>query len=394
MAAAGRAEQGTDGIAASRPLAGIVVVEFGHSVAAPFAGHVLGDLGAKVIKIENPKGGDDARNWGPPFWHGASAIFQTLNRNKYSAALDLKNPTHVAALKRFIIEDADVVLQNMRPGLMATLGLDACLRRDKPALVYCNLGAFGRRGPLAQMPGYDPLMQAFGGIMSITGEPGGAPVRTGPSIVDVGTGLWAVVGVLAALRRRAETGEGCEIDASLFETALSWMNVWATGYLADGKVPRPQGSENMSLAPYRMFEAADGHLMIAAGNDNLFRRLAGALDHAEWAEDERFRTNPLRVQHREILTDLIAAIVRTHPRAYWIEALRVAGVPCAPLQTLDQVLAHPQTEALNMLLPTPDGAMRLMGLPLSFDGERPQLRSGPVALGADTALVLGATERR
>jgi crotonobetainyl-CoA:carnitine CoA-transferase CaiB-like acyl-CoA transferase len=375
-------------VAASRPLAGLVVVEIGHSVAAPFAGHVLGDLGAKVVKIENPKGGDDARNWGPPFWHGASAIFQTLNRNKYSAALDLKNPTHCAALRRFILEDADVVLQNMRPGLMVKLGLDAGLRRDKPRLIYCNLAAFGRTGPLADKPGYDPLMQAFGGIMSITGEAGGNPVRTGPSIVDVGTGLWAVVGILAALRRRERTGAGCEIDTSLYETALSWMNTSATGYFATGKVPGPHGSENMSLCPYRMYEAQDGQLMIAAGNDNLFRRLAAALGHGEWAEDARFRTNPDRVAHRTVLNALIAEIVRTRPRAHWVAALDAVGVPCAPLQTLDQVLAHPQTEALGIVLPTPDGAMRLMGLPVSFDGVRPSLRGGPVELGADTAAVL------
>lgn len=379
-----------DGIVASQPLAGLVVVEVGHSVAAPFAGHVLGDLGAKVIKVENPKGGDDARNWGPPFWHGASAIFQTLNRNKYSAALDLKNPTHCAALKRFILEDADVVLQNMRPGLMAKLGLDASLRRDKPRLVYCNLGAFGRRGPLAEKPGYDPLMQAFGGIMSITGEEGRTPVRVGPSLVDVGTGLWAVIGLLAALRRRDLTGEGCEIDASLYETALSWMNTAATGYLATGRVPGARGTENVSLAPYKMYEAADGHVMIAAGNDNLFRRLAAAMGHAEWADDPRFRTNPLRVGNRQALNALIAFVVRARPCGDWVGALEAVGVPCAPLQTLDQVLAHPQTEALGMLLPTPDGAMQLMGLPLSFDGARPALRRGPVTLGSDTELVLRA----
>lgn len=380
----------TDGITASQPLAGLIVVEVGHSVAAPVAGHVLGDLGAKVIKVENPKGGDDARNWGPPFWHGASAIFQTINRNKYSAALDLKNPTHCAALRRFILEDADVVLQNMRPGLMAKLGLDASLRGDNPQLIYCNLGAFGRRGPLAEKPGYDPLMQAFGGIMSITGEEGRTPVRVGPSLVDVGTGMWTVIGILAALRRREITGEGCEIDTSLFETALSWVNTAVTGYLATGRVPGARGTENVSLAPYKMYEAADGHVMIAAGNDNLFRRLAAALGHGEWADDPRFLTNPLRVSNRETLNALIAEVVRGCPCSDWVGRLEAVGVPCAPLQTLDQVLAHPQTKALGMLQPTPDGTMQLMGLPISFDGTRPALRRGPVVLGGDTALVLGA----
>jgi len=378
-------------LAPARPLEGLVAVEIGHSIAAPFAGQVLGDLGAKVIKVENPRGGDDARNWGPPFWHGASAFFQTINRNKYSVALDLKLEPHRQALRRFIIEDADIVLQNMRPGLLASLGLDASLRREQKRLIYCTIGAFGRTGPLAEKPGYDPLMQAFGGIMSITGEAGGAPVRVGPSLVDVGTGLWIVVGILAALRRREITGEGCEIDGSLYETTLSWMNTSVSGYLATGKVPGAHGTENMSLAPYRMYHGADGPFMIACGNDNLFRRLAAALGHPEWASDPRFLTNPDRVKNRIALNAMIQEIVGIKPRAHWVALLDTAAVPCAPLQTLDQVVAHPQTEALGMLLPTPDGQMRLMGLPISFNGQRPEIRRGPPGIGADTAMLLERT---
>jgi crotonobetainyl-CoA:carnitine CoA-transferase CaiB-like acyl-CoA transferase len=374
---------------ASRPLEGITAVEIGHSVAAPFAGHVLGDLGATVVKIENPKGGDDARNWGPPFWGGSSVIFQVLNRNKHSAALDLKNDTHRTALRRFILEDADVVLQNMRPGLLAKLGLDAGLRRDNPRLIYCNLNAFGRTGPLAEKPGYDPLMQAFGGIMSITGEEGQPPVRVGPSLVDVGTGLWAVIGILAALRRRELTGVGCEIDTSLYETTLSWVNTSIAGYMATKQVPKRRGTENVSLAPYKAYLAADDYVLIACGNDNLFRRLATTLGHAEWADEARFATNPDRVKNRDSLNAAIGDIVRSKPRAHWVEALDKVGVPCAPLQSMDEVVAHPQTKALGMLQKTPDGAMELMGLPLSFDGVRPPLRKGPAILGADTARILG-----
>src|SRR6185437_6454837 len=178
------------------PLAGITVVELGHSVAAPFAGQILGDMGARVVKIENPDKGDDARGWGPPFWHGASATFQSLNRNKLSVALDLKNGTARQKLHSFILDEADVVVQNMRPGLVAKLGLDQSLRATKPELIYCNLGAFGAGSPMADKPGYDPLMQAFGGIMSVTGEAGQPPVRVGPSIVDMGSGLWSVIGIL------------------------------------------------------------------------------------------------------------------------------------------------------------------------------------------------------
>jgi crotonobetainyl-CoA:carnitine CoA-transferase CaiB-like acyl-CoA transferase len=376
-------------LAAQRPLDGIVVVELGTSVAAPFAGHVFGDLGAKVVKIENPNGGDDARSWGPPFWHGASVIFQTYNRNKHSVALDLKNETHRAALRRFILEDADVVIQNLRPGMVRQLGLDASLRAEKPGLIYCNVRAFGARGPLAEKPGYDPLMQAFGGIISITGEEGRTGVRVGPSLVDVGTGCWALIAILASLRRRDITGEGAEIDCSLYETALSWVGTHMAGYLATGRVPGPRGTENASLAPYRMYQAEDGHVMIAAGTDNLFRRLAEALGHADWAEDPRFDTNPHRVANRAALNEMLAATVRTQTCAHWVDLLDRVGVPCAQLQTLDQVASHPQTEALGMLIETPDGKMRLMGLPVSFDGARPGIASGPVVLGADTAMILG-----
>lgn len=364
------------------------MVEIGHSVAAPFAGHVLGDLGATVIKVENPEGGDDARKWGPPFWHGAAFVFQALNRNKFSAAIDLKDDAQRGALRSFLIEKADIVLQNMRPGLIRKLGLDAGLRRDNPRLIYCNLAAFGAKGPLVDRPGYDPLMQAFGGIMSVTGEEGRPPVRVGPSIVDVGTGMWAVIGVLSALHRRDLTGEGCEIDTSLFETALSWVNTHAASYLASGRVPGRRGSEHAGMVPYKIFEASDGYVMIAAGNDNLFRRLAGALGHPQWLEDPRFATNPERVKNREIVNVSIQDVVATRTCADWVAALEQVGVPCAPLQSMDQVLEHPQTKALDIMQTTPDGRMTMVGLPVSFDGERPALRRGPPPLGADTAMIL------
>jgi crotonobetainyl-CoA:carnitine CoA-transferase CaiB-like acyl-CoA transferase len=376
-------------IEASGPLAGIVVVEIGHSVAAPFAGQVLGDLGATVVKVENPEGGDDARKWGPPFWHGAAVAFQALNRNKLSAAIDLKDADQRAKLRAFVVEKADVVLQNMRPGLIAKLGLDASLRRDNPRLIYTNMAAFGAKGPLVDKPGYDPLMQAFGGIMSVTGEEERPPVRVGPSLVDVGTGMWAVIGILSALRRRDLTGEGCTIDASLFETTLSWINTHAASYVATGKAPGRRGTEHAGMVPYRIFEAKDGYVMIAAGNDNLFRRLAGALGHPEWLDDPRFATNPERVKNRETVNAAIQQVIGGRTRTEWGDELDKVGVPCAPLQTIDQVLNHPQTKALEILQTTPDGKMSLVGLPLSFDGRRPPLRRGPPALGADTAIVLG-----
>lgn len=365
------------------PLAGITVVEMGHSVAAPFAGQILGDLGARVVKVENPSGGDDARSWGPPFWHGASATFQSLNRNKLSVALDLKNAAECERLRAFITGEADVVIQNMRPGLVRRLGLDDSLRAGNPRLVYCNLGAFGANSPMADKPGYDPLMQAFGGIMSVTGEAGRAPVRVGPSIVDMGAGLWTVIGVMAALERRHRTGHGCTVDTSLLETALSWMTVPVALALASGQDPQRTGSEAAMIVPYKAYRAADRYLIIAAGNDALFGRLCGVLGTPEWSADPRFSTNAARVVNREILNALIDEIVLTRDAEDWGRRLDEAGVPSSVLQSVSEVLAHPQTRSLDIVRPLPDGSMALMSLPLRFDGERLPFRSGPPALGAD-----------
>lgn len=375
---------------AHQPLKGLVAVELGHSVAAPFAGRVLADLGATVVKIENPDGGDDTRKWGPPFWHGTAPTFGIYNCNKHSAAIDIKDGAQRAALRTFLVEKADIVVQNMRHGLVGHYGLDAAsLRTDNPRLIYCNLGAFGAKGPLRQKPGYDPLMQAFGGIMSITGEEGRPPVRVGPSIVDMSTGMWAVIGILAALHRRAATGEGAEVDTSLYEATLAWVGSPIAAYTASGKVPGRRGSEMIGIVPYKVYKAADGWLMVAAGNDNLFRRLAEAIGKAEWLADARFATNPARVENRDHVNATLEAVISSAPRAHWMEVLGRVGVPCAPLQTLDEVASHAQTGALGMVQPTPDGAQAYMGTPLSFEGRRPPLERGPPPLGADTAMVLG-----
>ena len=381
--------------AAALPLTGLVAVEIGTSVAAPFAGQILADLGAEVVKIENPHGGDDARNWGPPFVRGAAPIFNAVNRNKRSAAVDLKDEAQRAALRRFILDEADVVLQNLRPGLVETYGLDAAtLRAARPSLIYCNLAAYGADGPLKGRPGYDPLMQAFGGLMSLTGEDGREPVRTGPSIIDQGSAMWAVIGVLASLHRRTATGEGCEVGTSLYETALGWTNMHTASYLATGRVPRRMGSENFGICPYKAYQARDGWVVLAAGNDNLFQRLADALGRAEWKSDARFKSNPDRVTHRDALNPLVAAAIATDTVAAWVEKFGAAGVPCAPVLDLEQVMAHPQFAAVGMLLEGPDGSMPLIGTPLQFDGERPPFRSHPPALGEHSDAVLGAPPRK
>jgi len=371
------------------PLAGIVVLELGHSVAAPFAGQALADLGADVVKVEKPSG-DDARAWGPPFLDGTAAIFQALNRNKRSVVCELRDSASRERLLRFIVERTDVVLQNMRPGQVDELGLGAKdLLARKPALVYCNVGAFGTRGPLADRPGYDPLMQAFGGIMSVTGEAGRPPVRVGPSIIDIGTGLWAVIGIIATLYRRRETGVGGVVDVSLFETAATWMSLSATQYLASGSVPGKHGSGQAGIVPYRAYRTADGDLVVATGNDALYGKLCAVLGHPEWVEDPRFRTNPDRVVNAGVLYALIEPAMATRTTAQWIQTLDAAGVPCAPVQDVKQMLEHEQTRALGILQAVPGLSAPIIGLPVSFDGARPVPRSAPPALGEATSTVLG-----
>lgn len=375
------------------PLSGLTVVELGHSVAAPFAGQVLADLGARVIKVENPENGDDSRAWGPPFWHGSSATFQSLNRNKQSVTVDLKDSAEVERLRTLIVEEADVVIQNLRPGLTQRFGIDAAtLCAHNAELIYCNLGAFGAEGPLRDKPGYDPLMQAFGGLMSVTGEAERPPVRVGPSIIDMGAGLWSVIGILAALEKRNRTGLGCVIDTSLFETSLSWMTVPVALAMASGREPGRTGSEAAMIVPYKAFKARDRYLVIAAGNNSLFRRLCEALGHPEWGSDPRFLDNAARVRNREAINAMIEQIVGGKDAAHWSARLDAAGVPSAPTQNVSEVLAHPQTRALGMVAPVPDGTMELMCLPLRFDGERPPIRSSPPALGADNAAIFPVIE--
>ncbi|MGV3655688.1 MAG: CaiB/BaiF CoA transferase family protein [Noviherbaspirillum sp.] len=366
------------------PLDGYTVFEIGQNVAAPFAAQILGDLGAHVIKIEKPSG-DDARRWGPPDWEGASAMFQTLNRNKVSQTCDFRDPEQVAALRRQMLEQADVVIQNFRPGVLAGLRLDeASLRADKPDLVYCDMGAFGRGGPLSELPGYDPLMQAYGGLMSVTGEPGSMPVRTGYSVIDCGAGMWAAIGILASLLQRERAApqqrDGALVEVSLFETALGWMQIAAAQYMASGTPPGRHGSGAATIVPYRAFEAADGHIVIAAGNDGLFRKLCGVLGHPEWADHPDFAGNPQRVRNRERIDGLIQQEIRQQGRDHWLVALRAAQVPCAPVQDTAEAFGCEQAQALGVLQEVPGSAMKFMGLPLRLDGERPAIRQAPPAL--------------
>ncbi|MFM0138060.1 CaiB/BaiF CoA transferase family protein [Caballeronia grimmiae] len=361
-----------DDMAKPLPLEGVCVVEIGHSLAAPYAGMILGSLGATVIKIESADGGDYARDWGPPFIDGAAALFHAVNHGKSSIAMSLSNPDEADVLRALIRTRADVVLQNLKAGGTEKYGLGADeMLRMKPSLVYCNLGAFGTSGPLRDKPGYDPLVQALSGLMSFLGQPGEPPSRIPVSVNDMGTGLWAAIGVLAALFRRQHTGEGEVVSVSLYETAISWAGIQIADYLASGVLPGRWGSGTAAIVPHQAFECADGTIMVAAGNDRLFRRLCDVLAVHALAADARFATNGARVQNRVELIDLLHAEFRKAGSAHWLAALDAAGIPSGPLQTIDQVVAHEQTKALDLLRTTDDGAATVVGVPISFGGARP-----------------------
>lgn len=376
-------------MSSAKPLSGIVVIEIGHSIAAPFAGLIFSELGAEVLKVENPRGGDHARGWGPPFWEGTASAFHAYNRGKKGLTVDFGDPEAVAALRALILQRADVVIQNLRAGVFEAAGLGAAgLLAEKPELIVCNVGAFGEAGPLTSKPGYDPLMQAFAGLMSITGEGGGRPpVRTGASLVDMGAGMWATIGILASLIERAKTKRGGCISTSLYETALSWLTLPMASYSASGETRRPYGSGVAEIVPYQCFPTRDGWLMIAAGNDGLFRKLCTVLDHPEWAADERFTTNAGRVTHREVLLPMIEQATRHQALDALAARLDTLGIPNAPLQDVAQVAAHPQTEALGILQAQREGGLRMVGLPVSFDGMRPRMQWPVPRLGEHNDLL-------
>ena len=378
-------------MSSEKPLAGITVVEIGHSVAAPYAGLILSELGAEVIKVENPKSGDYARGWGPPFWNGTASAYHGLNRGKQGVTVDLGNAEEACGLRRLILDRADAVIQNLRSGVMARYRLDAkSLTAEKPELIYCDIGAFGEGGPLSSKPGYDPLMQAFGGLMSVTGEGGGRPpIRVGVSIMDMGTGMWATIGILAALFERAKTGQGGAIGTSLYETALGWMALPLAGYQANGEIRRPHGSGTAEIAPYQCFLTEGGWLMVAAGNDGLFRKLCAVLGRPELGDDPRFRSNGDRVVNRETLIPMLAELIRPWTMADMSAALDAAGIPNAPLQNVAEVTEHPQTAAVGILQQGPEGALPTIGLPVTFDGKRAQYERPAPELGEHNDAVFG-----
>ncbi len=374
------------------PLEGVRVIEVGQALAGPLAGVIMADLGADVIKVEKPDGGDDARIWGPPFGPDGvtSLYFHGQNRSKRSVTLDLKDAADVEKLHK-LCEGADILIQNLRAGVVEELGIgpDAMLARH-PRLIYCSIWAFGQRGPLQSRPGFDPLLQAYGAMMSVTGHPSAPPSFCGASINDKATGLFSVIGALSALRRREITGKGGVIDCSLLETAAFWVEGQINTHLATGEVPTRHGTGAAVIVPYQTFDTADRPLCLAAGgNDRMWARCSKVMGKPEWATDDRFATSRARVAHRAVLVPMIAEVLRTRPRAEWIEALEAVGVACAPVNDIAEFVASEQFGAMELIQELPSGGPRVVGLPFSVDGIRPAPRSDAPKVGEHNAELLG-----
>jgi crotonobetainyl-CoA:carnitine CoA-transferase CaiB-like acyl-CoA transferase len=356
-------------------LTGLRVVDVTTNVAGPFATQILGDLGADVIKVERPGTGDDTRGWGPPFWpDGESVTFSSLNRNKRSIALDLTDQADVETFVR-LVETADVLVENMRAGAFAKLGFDwTRLKELNPRLVYARITGYGARGALASRPAYDPLMQAWSGLMSLNGHDESGPARVPVSLLDKGSGMWAVIGILNALRLRDRTGSGSEVVTSLLDTALTWEASQLAGIAADGQVPRRLGSATPGIAPYQAFQARDAPLVIAAGNQRLWERLCESLGRRELLEDPRFATNRDRFVNREDLVVELESVLRGGTAGDWVDKLTMVGIPCSVVRTVDQVVSDSHVVATGALVDVALGAARerrlVVSLPLETDGQR------------------------
>jgi CoA:oxalate CoA-transferase len=378
-------------MAARGPLSGITVVDLSRILAGPYCTFLMAELGARVIKVEPPGKGDDAREYGP-FREGKSTYFMSVNRGKESIALDLKNERDRGIFEA-LLGKADVIVENFRPGTMEKLGYGwETLHRRYPRLIYAAASGFGHTGPLSKEPAYDMVVQGLGGIMSITGEPGGAPVRVGMSIGDIGAGLYTAVGVEAALLHREKTGEATKVDIGMFDCQLALLENAIMRYTVTGQIPGPLGARHPTITPFEAFPTADGHLIIACGNDGLYQKACQAMGRPDLVENPLFKTNDLRNQHNDALFAEFAKELQKQPRAHWIELFGKAGIPCGPINNIAQALENPQVGPRNMLVETEDpkaGKVRLAGNPIKLAAfEDPKTRPPAPELDADRAKIL------
>ena len=362
-------------------LQGLRVIELGQVFAGPFAGAILSDLGAEVIKVERVQGGDDARRMGPAYLRGDALNFHIFNRGKQSVALDLKSQSGRDALSR-LLSQADVFVHNLRPGVAEQLGVDAkSLTARHPQLIYAEISAYGSAGPLAHQPGYEPLMQAFSGLSSLNGGEGDAPMRSATSLCDQGSGMWLVIGILSLLHRRHQTGKGGVVQSSLLETAMMWNAQKSDAWINEGRLPERHRSGHPGFVPYEAFDTADLPILICCGNDRLFAKLTLALDQPQWAHDARFATNRDRLAHKAQLIAQIQTVLGQRGRDEWLQRFEQAGVPAAAIHALEQALAHPQLQAQQMWAAVPQDGFQLTALPLRLDGARPAITGPAPALG-------------
>jgi crotonobetainyl-CoA:carnitine CoA-transferase CaiB-like acyl-CoA transferase len=390
------------------PLDGITVLDLSRVLAGPSCTQMLGDLGADIIKVERPGVGDETRTWGPPFLRDASGAetsesgyYLSANRNKRSVTINFARPEG-AALVRRLLAHADVLVENFKVGGLAEYGLAyAQLRGDFPRLVYCSITGYGQDGPYAARPGYDLMAQGAGGIMSVTGETDGPPVKVGVAVNDVMSGLYAAVAILSALRHRDRTGEGQHIDVALLDVQVGWLYNVGLNYLLSGQIPRRWGTAHPNTVPYQVFPTSDGHVILGANNDAQFRRLCEFAGAVELAADPRFATNALRLQHRAELIDILSGLTRKQTTQYWVDGLEAAGLPCGPVNTIDRVFddAHVRHRRMTISMEHPAGATPLIGSPLKLSGTPVSFRRPPPTLGQHTdevlerILKLGAGER-
>ncbi len=375
----------------SGPLVGVKVLELAQIMAGPTCGMLLADLGADVIKVERLPGGDDTRAMNRPSVNGESAAFMAMNRNKRGIALNLKQPAAREALKR-IVAKADVLTENYRKGALDRLGLGYdSLRKANPALIYCSISGYGRTGPYADKGGFDLIAQGMAGLMSITGEPGGAPVKVGSPVCDINAGILAALGIVAAYVHRLKTGDGQLVDTSLYEAGIHQTFWHSAIYFATGAAPGPSGSAHILSAPYQAFRAADGWLTIGGANQANWERLARVLEAPEWIDDARFRTNGERMQNLQALTELMNARLQRRPMREWLAALEAEGVPCGPIHGIADMAAHPQTAAREMVLELEHaaaGATRALGLPIKLSATPGKVTRPAPRLGEHTREVL------
>ncbi len=375
----------------SGPLAGVRILDLSRILSGPFATMIFADLGADVIKLENPRTGDDTRQWAPPYQGDQSAYFLSVNRNKRGIAVDLKAaPGREIALR--LVDRADVIVENFRPGTAARLGLGYDdLHARNPGLIYASISGFGQTGPYAGEPGYDAIAQALGGVMSVTGEADGEPVRVGNSAADLGASMWAAIGILAALHERHTTGCGEWIDISLLDGQIASLTYLAGGYFASGEVPRRYGSAHPSIVPYQALQTADGHLMVAVGNDTLWRRFAPLIGLPELVDDPRFDSNPQRVANRTQLIPLIERALATRGSVAWADELSRVGIPAGPINNVAGALEHPQVTARDMVVSAEHpsaGTLRMTASPIKLSRYTATVRRPPPTLGEHTDDVL------